>query len=241
MPNYCSNYLTVTGTPEDVKLFMAENINNKDLLDFQSAVPVKINEAGDYVEDVYAKWGTRANPAEWGEMALNDESDKGCITCSFDTAWAPPIIWLEVVVGKYPKLNFELSYEEGGCGVYGVSTGTNGVFNDCPMEKDEWLMESNEEYPEYVEAINQMSQEELIKYFSGIHDFQDCCTENKEWPESLVEEKDWNEGDSMYDFYPLAKVIIQKIEPQNLPLFMSVDWGLDEYNKMFKERISKGE
>lgn len=58
-------------------------------------------------------WGTKWDAK--GEMTVED----GECYCWFDTAWSPPTQWLETVSAKFPKLNFELHFAEGGMGFYG--------------------------------------------------------------------------------------------------------------------------
>ena len=154
------------------------------------------------------------------------------------TAWAPPCNWLASTVPQFPTLEFEMQYEEPGCGCYGVSTGSNGEFSDKEMTREEWLIEMNEEYPEYLDDIKKMTQDELIKFFSGMRDFDDCCQDSEEWDAELDEKYHWNESE-MYDFGCLADHIVKKIEAKNLPLFMGTGWG--EASGLFKERLAKGE
>ena len=49
----------------------------------------------------------------------------------FDSAWAPPINWLEVVAQLFPKLKFTLKYDEPGMGFMGVAKGRGNIVDDC--------------------------------------------------------------------------------------------------------------
>lgn len=70
-------------------------------------------------------WGTK-----WDvESEVVDEWD-GYIMYRFDTAWSPPVKWLEKVAKDYPELTFRLKYEEEGVGFLGVAKATAGVTTD---------------------------------------------------------------------------------------------------------------
>jgi hypothetical protein len=246
MPNWCSNYMTVSGPYDDVKRFFEEakgDPNEKgeqDILSFEKHVPMEGPES-DWYNEHCNKWGTKWDACDsdiHSEDVIKNLDGTGEICYSFQTAWAPPCEWLAAVVPQFPTLEFEMQYEEPGCEVYGVSRGSNGEFEDEAMTHEEWLMEYNEEYPEYVKEIQDMTPEEIVKYFSGIKNFTDCCQDCEEWPQALTEDKDW--GGDMYEFDCLAKIIIPKIDVKDLPKFINVDWGYG-YNDLFKQRLAKGE
>ena len=64
-----------------------------------------------------ANWGTKwdiyydAITAE--TMGWHEGADHICF--SFETAWSPPLYWLETVARLFPSLYFKLHYEEPGC------------------------------------------------------------------------------------------------------------------------------
>lgn len=62
-----------------------------------------------------SNWGTK-----WDvDIEINEEND--CAIClAFDSAWSPPVEWLNKVSKDYPKLKFILEYEEGGCAFKGI-------------------------------------------------------------------------------------------------------------------------
>jgi hypothetical protein len=61
------------------------------------------------------KWGTK-----WDASYGWSEIEKTGATIWFDTAWAPPIAWLEFVAEKFPELQFTMRYEEPGVNFCGV-------------------------------------------------------------------------------------------------------------------------
>ena len=82
-----------------------------------------------------------------------------------------------------------------------------------------------------------MTQDELVKFFSGVHDFDDCCQDSEEWDDALKDKYHWSS--KMYDFGCLAIHIVKKIEAEKLPMFINTGWG--DASSLFKERLSKGE
>ena len=268
MPNWCSNYLVVNGPAEELKRFRDEvaiKFTDKDgkevesCLSFNNHVPIwdyttgkalnqKItnNKEGTNMDlsHLYTSWGTKWDVV-YGDADLQESKDAHEdlteLHYSYQTAWGPADEWFRVVITKFPELEFSMDFEEGGNAVYGEMTAANGEITDeTSYTHEEWLMEKTEEYPEFVKEIKGFTQEQLIKYFSSVKDFQCCCIEDEEWPEALTEECDGWDSD-MYDFASLAAYVIEQIEPVNLPHFVNVDWGYSEYNTMFKERLAKGE
>ena len=119
MPNWCVNFLSVTGDEELLEKFHDENEGDDQQLSFNKAVPLDDDDDGvtDNMKNINM-WGTK-----W---------DAGDVCCDeigryeFDTAWSPPIPWFVAIVVKYPELNFELWYSEQGMDFSGVIKGTDG-------------------------------------------------------------------------------------------------------------------
>ena len=77
-----------------------------------------------------ANWGTKWDASEGGlHQSLPSE-----LEASFDTAWAPPIEWLEKTTNKYKKLKFTLEYTEEGNGFEGKAFARNGEVVDNSMD-----------------------------------------------------------------------------------------------------------
>jgi len=60
-------------------------------------------------------WGTK-----WDACVSSETKDEDAFHVWFDTAWSPPIEWLKSVHVMFPKLKFELRYEEEGMGFCGM-------------------------------------------------------------------------------------------------------------------------
>ena len=74
-----------------------------------------------------ANWGTKWDVD--AELRIDNET---YLAYSFDSAWSPPLTWLEKVAKQFPKLHFKLKYEEEGLGFMGIAIGMNGeVVDNC--------------------------------------------------------------------------------------------------------------
>jgi len=85
---------------------------------------------GGYNEAAY-HWERHNWGCKWGarEIQILDEWDGG-VTYEFDTAWAPPLEFLEHVSRDWPQLNFDIEYEECGMGFKGTAKAKRGQMDD---------------------------------------------------------------------------------------------------------------
>lgn len=145
MPNWCSNNLRVIGADEDVKRFKEQaagrppwNVGGErppNVFNFHSLVPVppEIVTAGYQAAGYHwerANWGCK-----WGacDSSLTDEW-AGTLIYSFDTAWVPPIPFLEKLAPQWPALKFLLDYEEMGMGFKGLTKAVGNAIEDHCVE-----------------------------------------------------------------------------------------------------------
>lgn len=138
MPNYCTNELRITGPKADLDQFRADAAtfecawDPKDtttesfpcLLNFQAGAPYPKEGESDFelrsTDQAWydwhiANWGTELNAVD---VDIN-VTDLG-ITYKFNTAWAPPIPWLDHCTRRYPTLKFMLAFFAGGCDFCGI-------------------------------------------------------------------------------------------------------------------------
>ena len=113
----CLNHLDIFGDFKDLVDFYNKNrreseskskkLVNENVLTFSVAVPVK-NE--DDPKECKKKWGTKQNAVinDW-ENDIEEETDQ--IYYIFETLKNPPNLWLKEVAKKYPKLEFNLVYQ----------------------------------------------------------------------------------------------------------------------------------
>ena len=140
MPNWCFNRLKVYAhdgeeSEKQLKKFVKENVNvdkeNGEALSFQGSVPrpkelditagtrtedeeaqAKINEEKYGHKDWYSwcidNWGTKWDACN----SYVDDEDECEVVIAFETAWSPPLEWMQKASEKYPLLVFEMNVEE---------------------------------------------------------------------------------------------------------------------------------
>jgi Ferredoxin-like domain in Api92-like protein len=150
MPNWCHNTLDVTGDPEDVAAYAEHVRGGEGPLTFTADVPEPTG--GEYLLGAWyawrlENWGTKwdasfagptggvyfsydADPAADADVtaeALGVQRAEGAAVYKFDTAWSPPVAWLDRTAGKHPDLTFVLRFGEPGNGFAGqVTIGPEG-------------------------------------------------------------------------------------------------------------------
>ena len=135
MPNWCANKLTITGPEADVTAFKDKAVGHPPcsrpeetrneppvVLTFHSlvAIPDEVLAAG--YEAAGYDWERQNWGCKWGAQnpTIVDQWE-GHVEYEFNTAWSPPMEFLETVAKKYPKLTLLLEYEEPGNGFKGLA------------------------------------------------------------------------------------------------------------------------
>jgi hypothetical protein len=142
MPNWCQNILIVRGDADKVQRF-AEAVKTEDSpLSLATLYPLPDNvKRGEVIYangkaiptmsedewDWYVKhWGTK-----WDVQDCRVANNDDIVTYYFDSAWSPPVEWLEHVVMNNPDLMdglmFSLAYAEAGMGYVGIAMGDSNV------------------------------------------------------------------------------------------------------------------
>ena len=135
MPNWTNNILTVFGPEAEVQAFKKQAVGHSpwftaaELVSEQPSplnlhnivpVPKEVLEAG-YDEKGYdwekLNWGCK-----WGacNCQVADE-DAGRIVYNFDSAWCPPVEFIETAAKSWPTLTLLLEYEELGMAFKGIA------------------------------------------------------------------------------------------------------------------------
>lgn len=143
MPNWCENVLVVEGPEADVRRFIAENTDplsesaDEKNLSFEMLAPtppekLEINTVGGdgWYEWRTTNWGTKWNASgvsDWEESAYAPRAGEISLRTEFDTAWAPPSGWLNIIAEHYPALRMQLDYVEHGVGFCGAVYVADGV------------------------------------------------------------------------------------------------------------------
>ena len=186
MPNYCFNYLKVFGDAETIKKFADVGITNEPSqyskikedvptwrLSNYFPIPEEL-EGTDHptttdtnTDEFVKKYGV----ANWYDWRVKNYGTKwDCSTTDFDTdvptefqvtfdsAWSPPIAWLEKVQKDFPTLKFKLIYEEPNNWFAGVA------FTAETEEGEEVCIDTEEGEPiHYVDDIGDLN-------FNGFND-----------------------------------------------------------------------
>lgn len=129
MPNWCTNELTITGDPKQIAKFKKRAKAKDTALSLNKFLPLPKDQADNWYDWHINNWGTK-----WDiDATLEDEWEEG-LSYSFDSAWSPPVQWLEKVSKDYPELEFRLKYEEGGVGFMGLAKASAGEVDDQFIE-----------------------------------------------------------------------------------------------------------
>jgi len=182
MPNWCQNYIKIIGEESTIRTLTAvikslktsDEEQSNDVFKALIGLPPHMSE-GDYKEkwyDTNIEWfGTK-----W-DISYEEHSftfDKDEITLSCETAWSPPIPFLENLCKMY-KTNAYLFYSEGGVGFAGQST-----FN--------WIDGELEAYDDecgYLEGLYKFSNEE---FWSEVEYRTDCIIDEEQTLEDFLSE-----------------------------------------------------
>lgn len=125
MPNNCCNVLIVTSPNniiEQIRNFYVDNFKDKSLhLSFEKNVPIPEDKKEDWYNWNCQNWGTK-----WDAYDIDIDDNDDNFTYYFNTAWSPPLAWLEKIAAKYPNLELNLEYNEPGCDFGGVINYKNG-------------------------------------------------------------------------------------------------------------------
>ena len=144
MPNWSYNTLVVTGEPADLRAFrhavkeLGPPVHGSKLepICFRRHLPLPEDVAADRGDGIEGNiqipasimwcrenWGTKWN-AWFGTLRGSFKS--GELTYRFDTAWTPPVAWLEHVATIHRELEFHLTYKEERGHFHGVMAFRNG-------------------------------------------------------------------------------------------------------------------
>lgn len=109
MPNHCDNKLTLVGPDADVDKWVSVAEKHPSVLSFSEHVPL----TEDSVHGEHQAWGVKWGA--YGEKLVENSLISGGrrqATYHFQTAWGPPLKFLETTSRKYPHIIFLLSFGE---------------------------------------------------------------------------------------------------------------------------------
>jgi len=138
MPNWCYNHLNVSGDEIQLREFVEKSMSTYDdgterfifngthpmpnTLNITSGthlsfiekikryINIKLYKHKDWYDWRLSNWGTKWDACE----PYINNNDINYFSVSFDTAWGPPVDWIDHIMQDFPGLCFELNYEEPG-------------------------------------------------------------------------------------------------------------------------------
>jgi hypothetical protein len=186
MPNWCNNYIKISGDESTIRTLTSvikslkssdDNGPSDDVFKSLIGLPQHMSD-GDYKEkwyDTNIEWFGTKWDISYEEHMFTFNKDE--ITLSCETAWSPPIPFLENLCKMY-KVNAYLFYSEGGVGFAGEST-FNWVNGELEVYDDECgylegiYKYSNEEFWSEVEyrADSILDEDQSLEDFLGEFEF----------------------------------------------------------------------
>jgi hypothetical protein len=152
MPNWCQNILTVSGPVEDVNGFVEAVKTDDSPLSLSTLYPLPDDvEKGEIIQgnngiriatmsNAEYNWHVKHWGTKWDVCEVTSHESIGdgvkTVTYRFESAWSPPVEWLEHVVMDNDDLmnglSFTLAYCEAGVGYVGMASGDSsvGIYDD---------------------------------------------------------------------------------------------------------------
>lgn len=161
MPNYCSNTITLVGPKESLDLIKELSTANKEDREswdwnYQAIVPMPEAEDNDeednekWFKDVFYYWGQ-----EWsgGELDYDDngtiqnEDNRVYYRFGADSAWSPPLQYLNFLSKRFPEILVDIVYDEPGMDFSGHYIVQNGkvLLDD---QRESMMPDEDEDAPE---------------------------------------------------------------------------------------------
>jgi hypothetical protein len=186
MPNWCNNYIKISGDESTIRTLTAvlkslkssdDDGPSDDVFKSLIGLPQHMSD-GDYKEkwyDTNIEWFGTKWDISYEEHSFTFSKDE--ITLSCETAWSPPIPFLQNLCEMY-KVNAYLFYSEGGVGFAGETT-FNWVDGELEVYDDECgylegiYKYSNEEFWSEVEyrADSILDEDQSLEDFLSEFDF----------------------------------------------------------------------
>jgi hypothetical protein len=160
MPNWCFNSVEVEG-PARVLTAWVKNVERNAGSDtglFGTFVIPAYNEDSSNWYEAHSvawstKWDVEINKLDWDRYVDG-------VKLQFDTAWSPPMGWLETMSRDWPSLTFKIAFEEGGMCFMGYAIVKNGEYWMAENDTVDWEFSDDELLQEklddaYYNAMNE--------------------------------------------------------------------------------------
>jgi hypothetical protein len=149
--------------------------------------------------------------------SLNDiRFEKEVVSFCFGSKHKCPLNAIADLSTEYPDLEFNVHYEEVDCEYYGDALIVNGGYGENEMEEEEYLSKYNDEYIGTKALLESCSYEEFLRDYTH---------------------------DNFFDEHPfgyLDKIVVERIEDKDLPLFINRQWNDMDAEEEYKLRLSGG-
>lgn len=179
MPNWCENKLIVTGSNDILDELVKSLVYEKEMEYFGTMKFFAMNKLhpgldpekypNNWRDWRIANWGTKWE-CEVNKIDIQD----GIVTLHFDSAWSPPIPFIQYISKKYfPTLHFKLTYIELGVWYCGMSECKNGVLTESigeilvVDENGEYVYWDNTNRKYKYEDGSFIDEEEPVVYFKN--------------------------------------------------------------------------
>ena len=193
MPNWCYNHLTIKGDEKNLKRikFHLEDIEKKDssspgvfmaLVGRDQSIELNEYQHGEWYDANINYWGCKWD-VSYDESGVEYSDDS--ITMSLQTAWSPPINFIQHL-GRLFNVECELYYEEPGCDFCGKShfDNENGLteedytYNEgrYVFDKDSFFESIDGDIEYLIEADEDVTFESVKEMFSFITGEEDLKT-----------------------------------------------------------------
>jgi len=180
MPNWCNNYIQISGTKENMEkiyhLFKNEDSKRyRDILVMNHLIPhdseyKRIEKSGDFLLNPQTTfYGTKWDFTLSQANVINVTEEY--VSLGPSTAWSPPSEFCEKLAKKY-GVNVEINFEEGGVGFVGRE-----VYNSDGLIEQEI-------YENYEEGLYKLDNE---TFWSNLDYSIEYALENEETLESFME------------------------------------------------------
>jgi hypothetical protein len=134
MPNWCFNSVEVEGPARVLEAWVKKverNAGSDTGLFGTFVIPAYNEDQSNWWEAHNVAWGTKwdieINKLDWDRYVDG-------VKLRFDTAWSPPMGWLETMSRDWPSLLFRIAFEEGGMDFMGYAIVKDGEYWEAEGE-----------------------------------------------------------------------------------------------------------
>ena len=133
MPNWCSNNLSMSGPPDQVRAIL-DAVRPSDGADDEKLrltkfMPQPVDEAGELIDGVswqYDNWGTKWGDCDTSIISEEYTSNLGSGSLTYNTAWGPASGLMKEISRLHPNVTMDIEYEEPGMNFLGIEQYLNG-------------------------------------------------------------------------------------------------------------------